>query len=428
MKRRIILSIVGVTVIALLVLGIPLAVAVARLYENEEVLRLEREANEARSSVSTSDLTRGAPITIKSDDKTQFLVYDANGLQVGGGGPDRPDVTVRSALRGDSADARINGRIVVAVPINGDEKVVGALRASRSADVVADRTRGAWLIMGGIALGAVIVAALLAWWQARRLTRPIDELVDTARRLGGGDFSVRTQASGVGELDELGAAFNTTAGRLGNLVARERTFSADASHQLRTPIAGLRVKVETALLATDADADARAALEDLLPPIDRLETTVEDLLRLARDTDVDRSPLDVTGLLREAEDHWHGLLAARGRPLRVVVEDDLPSVVVAEPAIRQILEVLISNAERHGAGVVTVAARSSVPGAIVIQVGDEGASSLDAREIFERGTGDGHGVGLALARALADAEGARLVLERPGPEPIFALVIPAASQ
>jgi signal transduction histidine kinase len=425
-KRRIIVSIVGVTVIALLVLGIPLAVAVARLYENEEVLRLEREANEARSAVSTSELTRGEPIKVESDGNIRFLVYDAHGLRVGGGGPDRPDVTVRSALSGDSADARINGRIVVAVPINGDEKVVGALRASRSADVVAGRTRGAWLIMGGIALGAVIVAALLAWWQARRLTRPIDELVDTARRLGGGDFSVRTRASGVGELDQLGTAFNTTADRLGNLVSRERTFSSDASHQLRTPIAGLRVKVESALLSTDADA--RAALEDLLPPIDRLETTVEDLLRLARDADVDRSPLDVAGLLREAEDHWHGPLAARGRPLRVVVEDDLPSVVVAEPAIRQILEVLISNAERHGAGVVTVSARSSVPGAIVIQVGDEGASSLDARRIFERRTDGGHGVGLALARALADAEGARLVLERPGPQPIFALVIPAASQ
>lgn len=425
MKRRIIVSIVGVTVVALLVLGIPLAFAVAQLYENEEVLRLEREANEARSSVSTSELTRGEPITITSDGKTRFMVYGANGRQVGGGGPARPDVTVRSALRGDSADARINGRIVVAVPINGDEKVVGALRASRSADVVADRTRRAWLVMAGIALGAVIVAALLAWWQARRLTRPIDELVDTARHLGGGDFSVRTPASGVEELDELGTAFNTTADRLGNLVSRERTFSADASHQLRTPIAGLRVQVETALLSTDADS--RAALEGLLTPIDRLEATVEDLLRLARDANVDRSPLDVTRLLREVEDHWHGPLAARGRPLRVIVEEDLPSVVVAEPAIRQILDVLVSNSERHGAGVVTVEARSSVPGAIVIQVGDEGASSLDARRIFERRTGGTHGVGLALARALADGEGARLVLERPGPGPIFALVIPAAS-
>ena len=213
------------TVVALLVLGVPLALAVARLYESEEVLQLEREANEARSSVRTSVLARGEPIKIANDGTTQLAVYDARGRRVGGQGPHRADATIGSALRGDSADARINGRIVVAVPINGDGKVVGALRASRSADVVVDRTQRSWLVMGLIALGAVIVAALLAWWQARRLTRPIDELVDTAGRLGGGDFSVRTGTSGIDELDQLGAALNTTADRLGNLVAR-----ADLQH------------------------------------------------------------------------------------------------------------------------------------------------------------------------------------------------------
>ncbi len=422
MKRRIIISIIGVTVVALLVLGIPLALAVARLDESQEVLRLEREANEARRSVSTSALVRGDPIDIRDDGKTRLVVYDGEGRRVGGTGPLHADVTVKSALNGDSADARVNGRIVVAVPINGDEKVVGALRASRSVDVVTDRTRTAWLIMVAIALGAVIVAALLAWWQARRLTRPIDELVDTARRLGGGDFSVQTGTSGIDELDQLGAALNTTADRLGNLVSRERAFSTDASHQLRTPIAGLRVKVESALLAPQPDA--RATLEALLPPIDRLETTVEDLLRLARDAEVDRSPLDAAALVHEAEAHWHGLLASSGRQLRIVVEGDLPEPVIAQPAVRQILEVLIANAERHGEGAVTVAVRTSPTGALVIEVGDEGRTVLDARRIFERRTGSGHGVGLALARALAEAEDARLVLERPGPGPTFALVIP----
>ena len=397
MRRRIVISIIGVTVIALLVLGVPLALAVDRLDESQEVLKLEREANEARSSIDAAALQRGDTIPLGSDGKVQFAVYDARGHRVGGTGPGprRADVVVRKALDGDTADARIAGRIDVAVPINGDKKIVGALRASRSAGVVVDRTRSAWLLMGFIALAALLVAALLAWWQARRLTRPIDELVLAARRLGGGDFSVRTTPSGIEELDEWGAALDTTAERLGDLVARERAFSTNASHQLRTPIAGLRVKVESALLSSDGDS--RATLEEMLGPIDRLETTVEDLLNLARDAHVERSPLDASRMLHQVDDHWHGVLAAEGRALEIVVETDLPQPIVAEPAIRQILEVLLANAWRHGAGTVTLAARRSVPGAVVLQVGDEGTATLDGRRIFDRRTDGTHGVGLGLA-------------------------------
>jgi signal transduction histidine kinase len=110
--------------------------------------------------------------------------------------------------------------------------------------------------------------------------------------------------------------------------------------------------------------------------------------------------------------------------LEVVIEDDLPAPAVAEPAVRQILDVLLSNAQRHGTGTVTLAVRSSLPGAVVLQVGDVGDVVLDPRRIFERHTGSDHGVGLALGRALAEAEGARLVLEHAGPNPVFALVIP----
>jgi signal transduction histidine kinase len=427
MKRRIILSIVGVVIVALLVLGVPLAVAVARLYESEEVLRLEREANEARTAVSTSRVERGERMRIGSDDgANRFVVYDAQGRRLGGKGPARADGPTRKALDGDTADARIGDRIIVAVPINGDREVVGALRASRSGERVASRTRQAWLVMGLFGLVAIAVSAGLAWWQARRLTHPIDELVDTAQRLGGGDFSATTEPSGIEELDQLGSAMNTTSARLGHLVGRERAFSTEAAHQLRTPIAGLRVRVESALLAPDLDG--QSTLEDLLPPIDRLETTVEDLLHLARDTDVDRTPLDASSLVTEAAAHWREPLTHAGRRLDVVIEDNLQSPIVAEPAMREILQVLLSNAARHGTGTVTVAARSSIPGAVVLQVSDEGTEALDPRKVFERRSSGSHGVGLAMARSLAEAEGARLVLERPGPRPMFAVVIPTDEQ
>jgi signal transduction histidine kinase len=308
------------------------------------------------------------------------------------------------------------------VPINGDERIAGALRADKSSRYLVDRTHRTWFVMGIIGAAALTVAGLLALFLARRLTRPVDALVTAAERLGAGDFSIRTQPSGVDELDHLGHALDTTAERLGGLVARERAFSADASHQLRTPLAGLRVHVESSLATPGADM--RESLAGALEPIERLEDTVDSLLRLARDTQIDRSPLDVARLVREVGRHWHGILASAGRPLRVTIDSDLPAPAASEPAVRQILNVLVENAAHHGHGVVTVDVRR-VPGAVAVEIGDEGSIVLDPLHIFQRRNGSGHGIGLALARTLAEAEGGRLVLERPGPAPKFALLLAA---
>jgi signal transduction histidine kinase len=421
MRRRIIVSIVGVAAVAVLLLGVPLGVAVSRLYANQEILRLERVASDARNAIDPASFGAGDPIELPKAGVTSIGAYDTTGRLVGGVGPPHADELVRRALRGSVQDAHQVGRIVVAVPINGREAVVGVLRASRSSSVVTDRTHRTWMIMALLAAGAMLVAALLARWQARRLTRPVDALVASAEQLGSGDFAIRTRRSGVTELDHLGRSLDNTAERLGGLVARERAFSSDASHQLRTPIAGLRVHVESALL--DPNVDVRAALAETLEPIDRLEATVDDLLRLARDTHVDRSPLDIDRLIYDVERGWHGPLAAHGRPLRVVVDGGLPAPAVSEPAVRQVLDVLVGNAERHGAGTVTLSARH-LPGAVSIEVADEGDGVADIREVFQRRTDGRHGIGLALARTLAEAEGARLVLARPGPQPRFALLLP----
>lgn len=422
MRRRIVSSIVGVAAVAVLLLGVPLAVAFTHLYQSQEVLRLEREASETRRTVDITTLGHGDPIELPTLGVTHFAVYDAAGHRIAGDGPPLADEPVRSALLGNVRDLRHAGNIIVAVPINGNEQIIGALRASKPARFLVDRTRRTWLVMALISLGALAIAALLARWQARRLTRPVDSLVSAAERLGAGDFSVRTQPSKVKELDHLGTALDTTAERLGDLVARERAFSADASHQLRTPIAGLRVQIESALMTPDANL--HEVLARTLEPIDRLESTVDNLLRLARDTQVDRSPVDLTQLVRDVERDWHGAFAAEGRPLRITTDPDVPAPAVSQPAVRQILDVLVENAQRHGVGTVTIGVRR-VPGGVALEVSDEGAGIADACAVFERRTDGGHGIGLALAQTLADAEGGRLVLERTGPAPRFALFLPA---
>ena len=184
-KLRILASIVGVAAIAVLLVGVPLALAVDHLYSSEEVLRLEREASETRRAIDVSTLGRGDPIELPKTGATSFAVYDPAGRRIAGSGPAVADDPVRRALLGDVRDARASGTIVVAVPINGNERIAGVLRASKSSKFVVDRTRRTWLVMGIIGAAALTIAGLLALFLARRLTQPVDALVSAAERLGG---------------------------------------------------------------------------------------------------------------------------------------------------------------------------------------------------------------------------------------------------
>jgi len=423
--RRILTTILAVTTLAVALFGVPLALGVRRLYYNEAVVRLEREAAEAGIAVPASFAQSTDPVELPDPGGAISLaLYGADGAKVLGQGPDRADEAVAGALQGDVRGTRQAGALVVAVPLTSEERVFAAIRATVPRRVVDARIRRAWLAMAGLAIGVLAAAGGVAWLQARRLGRPVQALAEAASRLGRGDFSVRAATSGVTEVDAAAGALNVTAERLGELLARERAFSADASHQLRTPLTRLRLRLESALATPGADRDEAIAAS--LDDIDRLEATVEDLLALARDVAPARQRLDLPALLAELERSWHGTLAASGRPLRVVVESGLPPVDGSPAALRQVLDVLVANAAQHGAGTVTLHARPAADG-LALDVADEGPGPpVTGEDLFRRRseTATGRGIGLALARSLIEAEGGRLVLSRPGPQPCFSVLLP----
>jgi signal transduction histidine kinase len=427
MTRRILFTMVAVTSVAVVGFGVALGVAVSHLYHDEAVSKLEREATIASLEVPASYRTSVDPLELPTlTDGTRLAVYDLSGKRLAGDGPAVADSAVRRARAAPVTDANAGGSIVVAVPLSSEESVFAVMRASVPSSIVTDRVHRAWLAMFGLGLGVIALAALIASWQARRLTRPVLALGETAARLGEGDFAARTPRSGLPELDVVASALDSTAMRLGELLQRERAFSADASHQLRTPIAGLRVQLEGALLVPGTDASG--AIADALHTIDQIQLTIEELLALGRDISPAREPLDVGTALAEAEQRWHGGLAAVGRPLRVRCDADAPAPAASPAAVRQILDVLIANALEHGAGTVSVVARAS-GGGLAIEVSDEG-QGIDAgtNDVFRRRTdaSAGRGIGLALARSLAEAEGGRLLLRAPGPHPTFRLLFPPA--
>ncbi|MCU1615251.1 MAG: histidine kinase [Frankiales bacterium] len=424
MRRRIVGLGVLAAVVAITLFGVPLGFIAAQSLLGDERSEVERTADAAAVSVA-ADLTRGEPAADLVGNSGDIAVglYGLDGARLGGSGPARADVVVRQATGGSVAGADdVGGQLVVAVPVTDGDQVTGIVRAASDYTAVRWRIIGAWALMLGLGVLAVAATWLLARRQAHRLVGPLEALADTAQRLGEGDFSVRTTASRIPEIDAAGGALNTTARRLGELVDRERAFSADASHQLRTPLTGLRLGLETAL---ELPAEThRAAMTAAIESADRLERTVDDLLALARDTRSAGVPLPVPELVADWTAAWRPVLAARDRALRVDVGPGLPVSRASQAAVRQVVDVLLDNAVEHGSGTVTLSVRDA-GGAVALDVADEGPGPDDPEEIFRR-RGDGaagHGIGLALARSLAEAEGGRLRLTRPRP-PMFSLLLP----
>jgi signal transduction histidine kinase len=414
-RRRLVAAIAGVATLAVVLFAVPLGVVLGRSNRDEELLRLQRDTIAATRAIDLSD-DRTDPVELPAS-RDALAVYDRAGRRLDGRGPAAGDAVVRATLRtGRPADAAGDGRLIVAVPLVIGERVAGAVRAQRSDQAAADRTHEAWLLLAAGAGALIALAVLAALILARRLVAPLDRLAGAAAGLGDGDFAARAPRSRMQELDRVADALDATAARLGELVTRERAFSANASHQLRTPLAALRIELEALELRGE---ELPAALEQ----VDRLQQTIETLLAVARDAPRREMATDLTALADESAARWSGLLAEHGRPFHIAVTADAVTSASAH-VIGEALEVLVDNAATHGAGAVTLTIRDAGP-LLAIDVADGGPGfSGDAEAAFTRRAGDRHGIGLDLARSLVQAEGGQLLVSHAGPEPVLTVLLP----
>jgi signal transduction histidine kinase len=422
MRRRLVIAIVAVAAGAVVLFAVPLAVVLQRSYRDEDLLRLQRDTIASTRSIDLSS-QRGDPIELPVSRDT-LAVYDPTGRRVAGTGPASAPPLVRSVLgSGHPSDGVQDGRLVVAVPLTVDERVTGAVRAVRAQAGAAHDTHGAWLVIAASAAAVIAAASFAALVLGRRLAAPLERLAVAARRLGDGDFSVRTPRADVAEIDAVRTALDASAERLGDLVARERAFATNASHQLRTPLAALRLELEALQLAQPQALE----LTEAITQVDRLESTIETLLAVARDAQLPDKDADLAGLLDDAEARWRETLANDARPLRSRSTTRRPIARASRRVVDEILDVLVDNAHVHGAGAVTLTLRE-LDGWLAVDVADQGPGfdGDPERAMRTRPTTEGHGIGLALARTLADAQGGRLVVTSPGPAPVLTLLLPAA--
>ncbi len=424
-RRRVRAAIVGTVALALLLVGLPLAGAVSLLYRDAAESRLEAEAAHVLVAVPDDQLSRpGITLPRPRDASTQLGLYDGEGNLLSGQGP-RPDPAARAAGGSDGPFRRlVHGDVVVLVPFSKDDGGRVVVRAASSDEGVVEQTYLTWLAMALIAAVVLAVAWFVGSRRARALAQPFEQLTADAQALGRGNFAVRGHSTGLLEADAASAALEETARRLGALLERERAFSSDASHQLRTPLTRLRLGLESALLDPAADRDE--ALRAALLRLDGLESTVTSLLALARDTGREQGRCDVAAAVRDAGHRWQDVAQDSGRELVAQEQPDLPDAACAETALSQVVDVLLDNALQHGRGTVTVTARRAGPG-VALDVADEGDGlGSDPERAFTRRSADarGNGIGLALARSLTEAEGGRLVVGHPGS--VLSVLLPAA--
>jgi signal transduction histidine kinase len=276
---------------------------------------------------------------------------------------------------------------------------------------------------GLVAMGGAVALGVLA---GRSLVTGVATLEERAEKLGSGHTRSPLRPTGVSEIDRVGELLERSAERVDRLLAAERQFASDASHQLRTPLTALSMRLEEILQADDP-ATVREEARSALAQVERLATVVEHLLDSVRDSRLRAGPVPLDEVVLQQVVEWEPAFHAAGRAVRASGTRGL--IALATPnGLSQVLATLIENSLVHGAGTVTVSTRSTGI-SLVVEVTDEGPgvpAELGAR-IFERSVSGrrGTGLGLAVARELAEADGGRLELVQQAPA-VFALFLSAA--
>lgn len=283
-----------------------------------------------------------------------------------------------------------------------------------------------------VAIVILLVVALAGVWflaqaEARRLSAPLTGLARQAERLGAGDARFERTPSGIVEIDQVADVLARSARNLLTALASERDFAADASHQLRTPLTALLMRLEEIAYTDDLDVvreEAAIAIEQ----VERLTDTVDTLLARTRHVAETPVPVRVDRVLAQLQRTWAPALEQRQRTIKVSGIRGV-EVFATDATLSQVLATLIENALLHGDGTVSVDVRHSGP-SIVIEVSDEGPGVRPdlAPFIFDRHVSTrSSGLGLGLARDLAEAQGGRLELVRAEPV-LFALFLSAAEE
>ncbi|MFH8984889.1 ATP-binding protein [Streptomyces varsoviensis] len=406
MRRRLINSTLAVVLVVIAVFGISLVIVETRTIESSAQESVQSEAVRLVSIVDSRLL--GGERVASGVLREQITPNRYAKIEI----PGRAAIEVGEHPAGEVITATQKGE-------RGETITVVESRTTVSQEI--GRTL---MVILGVALLAVVAAVFLAVRQANRLATPLTDLAETAERLGSGDPRPRHRRYGVAELDRVADVLDASAERIARMLTAERRLAADASHQLRTPLTALSMRLEEITLTDDPETVKEEATI-ALTQVERLTDVVQRLLTNSRDPQSGSAvTFDLDEVVKQQIEEWRPASRSEGRAIVRSGKQGLRAVGTPG-AVSQVLATLIENSLMHGDG--TVALRTRVTGnQAVVEVSDEGRgvpADLGSR-VFERTVSgrNSTGLGLAVARDLAEADGGRLELLQ-GYPPVFALFL-----
>jgi signal transduction histidine kinase len=451
MIRQLIRSYVLLVAVAIALFTVPVAFTLTSQLRGDTVSFIGREAKTMARLLGNGDDASCAALTRMAKaydhDGVTVQVTSSNGCTPKGLDAPGRDGALTEALRDgkkteDWGSHFIWGKnLVVTVPARSTPtgEVIGAVRVMSSTSELTTRLWTIWGFRAALAVMVLVAAAIIGVFVARRLTRPLLQLNEMASKLSDGDLTARSPVTGPQETQTLARTLNQAGERLDTLIASQRIFVADASHQLRTPLTALRLSLDNIADGTD-DEFVREDVEQATAEVVRMSRLVNGLLVLARaEAKVTAAePLSLREVIRERLDAWRPAADERGVTITLRGSADGRPLVLASPGhLDQVLDNVLSNALEVSPDGATITVSVETRGdQVVLSVLDEGPGMSDAEKSrafdrFWRGQGltgrSGSGLGLAVVKQLVtDDNGTVALKDAPGGGLCVALTLRAA--
>jgi two-component system, OmpR family, sensor kinase len=441
LRARLLAAFAYVLVLVIVALEVPLALNLSRRVDAEVRSEAQGQSQLLAASVSgrldeRRDLDRlvrnsardlgGRVIVVGGTGR--LLADSAGSARRSASYATRPEIA--DALRGETvqgerhSDSLGQDILFTAAPVVSEGRPTGAVRVTQSVDAVQDEVRSDVIALVGVGVLALALGLGVAWLLAGSLARPLRGLAGTARRVAGGDLDARARVEGSSEQREVATAFNDMTGRLARALRTQREFVANASHQLRTPLTGLRLRLEAAALKS-SDPQVERELVAAERETERLARLLAELLTLARERErPEAEAVALSEVVEAALERWQQPAESSGHCLLARGEAG-PVVAATEADLAVIIDNLVENALRYSpAGTTVTIEREADETTARLAVLDEGPgiAAGEHERVFERfyrGTAgrtgpSGTGLGLSVVEALARRwDGSALVEARP---------------